>query len=677
MHRLPTPRRRLLSATATLLAAAGGAFSGGPGGASAQEPDGYDPVPGVITTPETLREEIPLDEVRVGMRGYGVSVFHGTRIEPFPVEVRSVVRGSTPGRAVVWVSCTDERMQKYGPVQGMSGSPIYLWDEGEEGTDGEGGRLLGAFAFGYPMTNECMVGVQPIGYMREVGDRALEDVDAGSSGGVARGAGNAPSRLAAELLTGLLREADAAATPAWARTGLDLAADVARRTPGFERGTGDVSRPADARGPVPLSLPVSVGSEAFARVAAPFLAPLGFAATGADTTLGGPAPSNVDREATKIQPGSVLAIPLAFGDWSPTAAGTVTDVAPDGTVVGFGHAMDGQGDTALPLASGFTHFVVSRRDVSFKQAGLLQVAGTITQDESTAVAGTAERAFRTAPSKVRVSMPGHPDRDYRYDVVQHSGYTAFIGPLTAVVSLAAEQAPPERNTTNVTGRVAFSDGTGLDVDLPLPFGTAGGVAMELGPAVAMMLTNPFDDLELASMDLSLEVTPEVELAFLQDASAQPAVARPGEEVELSVVLQPYAGPARTERVSFTVPADAPDGPLEVLVSDAFGALYRLQAARPAWNQIDSLAELREQIQLMLTFPRQAVHVSVSTDAGPELTLGQSPMPGLPNAFADVLGAESSSASRQGRGVLQERLDVPEVVAGAITLNLEVRRGPTP
>ena len=671
MTRLPTPRRRLLPAAATLLAAAWPALAQERGGAG----DGYDPVPGVIATPETLREAVPVDEVRVGMRGYGLSVFHGTRVEPFPVEVVSVVRDARPGRAVVWVSCTDERMQKYGPVQGMSGSPIYLWGEGEDAEPGVGGRLLGAFAFGYPMTNECIVGVQPIAYMREVGERALEDAGGAGAGGVA--SANAPARLAAELLGGLLREADAAGTPAWARAGLDFAAGVARRTPGFEPAGPDAapSPPPSSSGGVALALPVAVGGEAFARVAAPFLAPLGLAATGADA--GGAAPSNVDPGATRIEPGSVLAIPLAFGDWTPTAAGTVTDVAPDGTVVGFGHAMDNQGDTALPLASGFTHFVVSRRDVSFKRAGLLRIAGTVTQDEAAAVAGTAERSFRTAPSRVRVSMPGHPTRDYRYDVVQHPGYSAFIGPLTAVVSLDAEQAPPERNTTRVSGRVGFSDGTGLDVDLAVPFGTAGALASELGPAVAMMLTNPFEDLELASMDLRLDVTPEVELAFVQDASAQPSVARPGEEVEVSVVLQPYAGPARTERVAFTVPADAPDGPLEVLVSDAFGALYRLQNARPAWDRIDSLAELREQLQMGLTHPRRAVHLSVSTDAPPELTLGQSPMPGLPNAFVDLLGAESSSAARRGRGVLQEQLGVPEVVAGGVSLNLEVRRGPNP
>ena len=50
---------------------------------------------------------------------------------------------------------------------------------------------------------------------------------------------------------------------------------------------------------------------------------------------------------------SVLSIPLAFGDSDLSAAGTVTDVLPDGSVIGFGHAMFGQGAIGLPITNGF------------------------------------------------------------------------------------------------------------------------------------------------------------------------------------------------------------------------------------------------------------------------------------------------------------------------------------
>ena len=143
---------------------------------------------------------MPLDQVKVGMRGYGRTVFQGTDIEPFAIEVMSVVSGTSPNRSTIWVVSDDPRLALSGPVQGMSGSPMYLWEEGQAGVVGLGGRLIGAFAFGYTDVNVCLVGVQPIEYMRDVGRRTQsEDLDdrsarggpgsGGSSGGGGRGAG--------------------------------------------------------------------------------------------------------------------------------------------------------------------------------------------------------------------------------------------------------------------------------------------------------------------------------------------------------------------------------------------------------------------------------------------------------------------------------------------------------
>lgn len=124
---------------------------------------------GGIDVPAEAAPIIRVADVRIGMRGYGMTVFQGTEPEPFAVEVMAVAPQATPQHAVVWVRCHDARLEKSGPVQGMSGSPIYLWAEGEAQELGQGGLLLGAFAFGYANTNDAMVGVQPIEYMRQTG----------------------------------------------------------------------------------------------------------------------------------------------------------------------------------------------------------------------------------------------------------------------------------------------------------------------------------------------------------------------------------------------------------------------------------------------------------------------------------------------------------------------------
>ncbi|WP_428390115.1 SpoIVB peptidase S55 domain-containing protein [Mucisphaera sp.] len=128
----------------------------------------------LVKVPAEATAVMPLDEVRPGMRGVCLTVFSGTAIEPFEVEVVSVVRRSGPQRAVIWLRSEDPRMLESGPVQGMSGSPVYLWKDAEP-DDPEaplgGGRLIGAFAYGFAFAKGCLIGVQPIEQMVGVGER--------------------------------------------------------------------------------------------------------------------------------------------------------------------------------------------------------------------------------------------------------------------------------------------------------------------------------------------------------------------------------------------------------------------------------------------------------------------------------------------------------------------------
>ena len=100
-----------------------------------------------------------VSEVRPGMKGYGLSVFSGTRIERFEVEVISVLRNFNPKGDVVLIQCRGANLEVTGAVAGMSGSPVFLKDD--SGRD----RMIGAFAYGWPMTKEPVAGVQPIEYM--------------------------------------------------------------------------------------------------------------------------------------------------------------------------------------------------------------------------------------------------------------------------------------------------------------------------------------------------------------------------------------------------------------------------------------------------------------------------------------------------------------------------------
>ncbi|HEY1921413.1 MAG TPA: SpoIVB peptidase S55 domain-containing protein, partial [Tepidisphaeraceae bacterium] len=68
-----------------------------------------------------------VSEVRPGMKGYGLSVFSGTKIEQFDVEVVDVVKNFNPKYDAILVRCPGDFLKETGPIAGMSGSPIYLY----------------------------------------------------------------------------------------------------------------------------------------------------------------------------------------------------------------------------------------------------------------------------------------------------------------------------------------------------------------------------------------------------------------------------------------------------------------------------------------------------------------------------------------------------------------------
>jgi hypothetical protein len=76
-----------------------------------------------------------VSEVKPGMKGYGLTVFHGTQIDRFNVEVVSILKNFNPSTRRLLIKFWGQNLERIGPIAGMSGSPIYLKDEAGRETD--------------------------------------------------------------------------------------------------------------------------------------------------------------------------------------------------------------------------------------------------------------------------------------------------------------------------------------------------------------------------------------------------------------------------------------------------------------------------------------------------------------------------------------------------------------
>ena len=99
----------------------------------------------------------PLKDIRPGQQGVGRTVFSGSKIEEFQVEILGVLENIGPRESIILAKLKGGPLELTGVMQGMSGSPVYI-----------DGKLVGAVALAFPMSKEAIAGIRPIEEMLRV-----------------------------------------------------------------------------------------------------------------------------------------------------------------------------------------------------------------------------------------------------------------------------------------------------------------------------------------------------------------------------------------------------------------------------------------------------------------------------------------------------------------------------
>lgn len=662
-----------------------------------------------IASPKQPTPILGLDELKRGMRGYGLTAFEGDEPEPFTFEVVAVIGNTTPGRSVIWVRCTDERLSFSGPVQGMSGSPMYVWTEGGPHQPGEGGKLIGAFAFGYSFSKQPYIGVQPIEYMRRLtGEAVRMDADAAKPNAASNGHtlrvldALTEQTRANSLASKQLQLARRLLTPS--RGGTSTVAGTPRSRAASH--TPRASDPRRVRGwqedrwGQAMQLPIDVGSVEAARFAEPLLRPMGLrpvaggggggVAMSTRTSEGSDAGVKAEEgeegekgegkerhenapaaDRTTLRPGTPLSVPLIMGDWDAAATGTVTDVLPDGSVLGFGHPMMGMGATAMPMATGEVHFVMPRQDISFKQSSSRRVVGTLRRDAAAGVVGGPGVDFDTAAVRVTVDQVGVEQKRYAYEVVEVPGSTATFAAVAAIQSLTAVQGSPMDSTTRMRATLRFAGDRELTLDTLAPQANPGMLARTLMMPMALMTTNRFESTRLVSADVRFEVEPAVRSATITDATLQKAAVAPGERASVVVTLQPYGEAAVRETIELRIPPGTPEGNYMLTVGDAQTFLGMTLGNRPHRLDPSNADELQRMLQRIVGVQSDAVYLVLQLP-GTSVAVGAAEMPQLPSSRAAILATPTSSRATRYNETVEATTDTPFATVGQRSFVVSVR-----
>ncbi len=102
------------------------------------------------------KEYLTIDEIKPGMKGFGLSVFKGWEPDKFDVEIIDVIRNTSPGRSYILAQLKGQNLEHSGVIAGMSGSPVYI-----------DGKIIGAVAYTWSFSKDPICGITPLENMLE------------------------------------------------------------------------------------------------------------------------------------------------------------------------------------------------------------------------------------------------------------------------------------------------------------------------------------------------------------------------------------------------------------------------------------------------------------------------------------------------------------------------------
>jgi sugar lactone lactonase YvrE len=580
----------------------------------------------------SVRSICPLEEVRRGQRAVAKSVFRGTHIESFHLEIIGVLHKFDGTRSVILARVLDGPVvtRDSGVMGGMSGSPVYV-----------GGRLAGAIALAWPWSKEPIAGITPIEDMLEAWrekPRAKSEEPPASS-----------ARLSSPIMVGgakisrvrLVLEPPSSPDPPGVMTLVPVG--------GFMQVSGFNGR-------------------AVARLSE-LLLPYGM------QVVQGPGGAAEELRPPLI-PGAALGARLVGGDFDMTVLGTVTLVEGE-RVLGFGHPLFQLGNLDLPMTGGYVHDILPSRLISSKIMAATQVVGRVYRDHQSAIAGEMGARSDLVPINFEVN-DREMGRSRRFDieVVRMRELLPALVAISAMTAIDETRGRVARGTTRMTIEIEVEGMPALrreEISYSDRDAAAAAVPMVLGPLVTFT-DNPFGRLHVKRVSLRIASEDERKTASIERVTVARSRVEAGDEVTLNVMIHPYGADAVEMPVRLRLPVGLPRGRVRIVLSsgaDAEGARAALGAPKPG------PVSLRQLVERYVSRERACDLVLQAALTRGGVSLRGEELPGLPRSALDALRSVHPTDLRALPAMSKVVVPTEWLLTGrqVITLDVESRIAP--
>lgn len=563
-------------------------------------------------------ETIPVDQIKPGMKGYGLTVFKGTVPERFEIEVVDVIPNFLLKQNIILIQCSHPVTDKAGVIGGMSGSPIFI-----------NGKLAGALAYGWRFNKEALAGVTPIKNMHEITHRKQR----GST------AQNPFEKIA------LFNQPTKSFRATLNETFFNQLFN--------DKKTNLVP----ARTPLTLS---GFAGESW-RMISDALSPFGL-----EPMQGGGNGNNNDGP-TAFVDGGAIGVQMIRGDLSATGIGTVTTTY-NGQVLAFGHPMFNMGEGYLPVTTAKIHTVISSLARSNKLGTPLRELGSLVQDRTAGISARTDLRAGMIPVTFHIHDKRSDFKEtYQIKVANRQWLTAqlihsaLIQFVQHACSDVADLSAEIQGRIKVAGRPVFSL-----ADQGVSRKGLGALVATFRPASVLraILSNPFEDANIEWVEFDISLVYGLSYSTLKGIYMTASNPLPGDVVNVHARLVDYGGNEKIISIPIKIPYGTQDKKIKLTV----GGGNDLSPELPTPESLDDMLA-----NIQKYYPAKTLVVTLETPSDSVKLRGQI-LYDLPASAASALLPDAGDdESNRYRTKQTKVVSANTIVSGKHTVQITVGR----
>jgi len=479
---------------------------------------------------------MPVSEIKPGMKGIGKTVFHGTQIETFQVDIIDIVKGEGGISHFILANLSGDKIKEGGGISGgMSGSPVYIDN-----------RLVGAVSYTWEMSEHNICLITPIYEMLEIFKFPYD---------------NYQTTAQEYKINNFLCFA-----------GENASKIIVKNT--MENNSFPELADRDEIIFYPVVSPIIINGikgRTLERLSSSLkkfnLMPIQGIGFNENNDINfqevGERPSN------KIEAGSAIGIQLTRGDVNITSIGTVTYREGD-KVLALGHPFLKKGEVSFLLSAVYIYHSLPNMVMPFKLGAPLNLVGKIVQDREAGILAILNSFPRIIPLKIKVTNI-NTELSYQTGVQIINDYD-LLEPLVSNITVQAIDNALDRiglGTAQVEIEIK-GEREGQELFRKNMYYSSDDIAIqaitEMPEIIDLIVNNYFEMVNLTEINIDIKIDNKKKIGKIEEIVLEDSSIKPGDYLEAKIKIRPFREELIEKTMTIQIPSDTPPGEALLMVN---------------------------------------------------------------------------------------------------------------